>query len=297
MSNMNHSTDSTAVDLRQRAAELGPGFRGVRRSAPDSERAWLAEELRTHGIEAPSYLLSPTIWVDRSAKLFEAGDYPDKGISVSQEDLVALENGFSLPVPILVEHIVSPIEFGYVTSVRRNGRDLFGTLTLHSEADALLRRSGARSLSVGLGPDLRSIQEVSIVRHPRVESAQLFHETTIALEGYVFDGEERREEERQKAERKLRDFVAEGKLCPAQQEMASALLASEAAIDFGNNRRLVRDLLLAMIERQPPTSLFHETVPANPDNGSHLMLPEEVAFYKRHFPGVSLEEIAHRRLR
>jgi hypothetical protein len=38
-------------------------------------------------------------WVERKAKLFEAGEHPDKRIIVSDEDLVALAAAFSEPVP------------------------------------------------------------------------------------------------------------------------------------------------------------------------------------------------------
>ncbi|RYG24586.1 hypothetical protein EON82_10240, partial [bacterium] len=88
-------------------------------------------------------------WVQRRAKLFEAGEYPDKGILVTDEDLIALAEGFSRPVPVLIEHAQSPLELGFLTAVERSGKDLFGTVSLSQEADALVRKSGARGLSLG----------------------------------------------------------------------------------------------------------------------------------------------------
>ena len=125
-------------------------------------------------------------WVRRRAKLFEAGDYPDKGISVSDADLAALVEGFSGPVPVLIEHSESPLELGFLTEVSREGRELHGTVSLSTEADALVRRSGARGLSLGLAPDLRSIREVSLVRRPRVSGAGFFSEDLLVFSGEGF---------------------------------------------------------------------------------------------------------------
>ena len=56
-------------------------------------------------------------WVRRRAKLFEAGDYPDKGVTVAPETLQALANGFSQPVPVLVEHAESPLQLGFLNFI------------------------------------------------------------------------------------------------------------------------------------------------------------------------------------
>src|SRR5687767_10849414 len=113
-------------------------------------------------------------WIERSAKLFEAGEFPEKGVSITPEQLAGLAGAFQDPVPVLIEHSESPLELGYLTSVQVMGDELFGTVSFTPEAHVLVERSGARSLSLGLTPDLTRIREVSLVRNPRIESAQLF---------------------------------------------------------------------------------------------------------------------------
>lgn len=220
--------------------------------------------------------------IERRAKLFQAGDYPDKGVTITPNHLDGLVRNFAAPVPVLIEHADSPLRMGRLTAVERVGDELFGTLALTPEADALVERSGARSLSIGLAPDLSEIREVSLVRHPRVSDARLF---------FVGDAQARRE-----AAQVVQRFVKAGRLVPAQVPYAEAILANEATLEFAGDRTTLRNLLIAMIERQPPHALFTDLAPAAAEAASaHLMLPEEAAFYRRHFPEVSLDEIARRR--
>ncbi|MBI5706279.1 MAG: hypothetical protein HZC36_04745 [Armatimonadetes bacterium] len=276
-------------------------------------------------------------WIERRAKLFEAGDYPDKGVTITQDQLRVLVEGFEDPVPVLIEHADSPLQLGFLTNVEALGPELFGTVALTKEANELVEASGARSLSLGLSKDLCRIREVSLVRKPRVSDAQLFSgvcfcgELAESGEGRVVkcDAEgasvqtlmseksdqsnevqvapkeenwRRRFEElstdqrRVDAERTVESLVKEGRLCPAQAPFAEALLQAEDTIEFDGESKPLRQLLLAMIERQPPMMLFSALAPeADREAGEALMLPEEAAFYRKHFPDVSLEEIATRR--
>ncbi|MFY9234652.1 MAG: hypothetical protein WAO58_09355 [Fimbriimonadaceae bacterium] len=280
-------------------------------------------------------------WIERSAKLFETGDYPDKGVTITIENLNALADGFGEPVPVLIEHADSPLELGFLTGVQALGEELFGTVSLTPEANSLVERSGARALSLGLSPDLTAIREVSLVRNPRVESAQLY--SGIRFDGRLGDAallkgeglveavgsilglpspepfphppapsprhepfvergsnwKERYErlvgeQEEREADRLVREFVAVGKLCPAQAPLAKALLLSSDTVAFGGESRPLRQVAQEMIERQPRLALFSEIVPDGGSEGasSHLLLPEEAEFYRKHFPDVSLEEIA-----
>jgi hypothetical protein len=254
-----------------------------------------------------------TGWIERRAKLFEAGDYPDKGVSIAVEDLERLASGFGEPVPVLIEHAESPLQLGFLTAVETVGSELFGTIALSEEANALVEKSGARSLSLGLSPDLGSIKEVSLVRNPRVASAQLYcfqvewwpdrsdrtnrtDSPRGASDWEVRFGRLQREVAEGEAERRVAAFVAAGKLTPAQAPLAKALLLSDDKVEFDGKSQPLSQLLSALIERQPSHAMFGERAPAaNPDYSAHLMLPEEVAFYQKHFPGVSLDEIAKRR--
>lgn len=85
-------------------------------------------------------------------------------------------------------------------------------------------------------------------------------------------------------------------MVPAQVPFAEALLACDGVVEFSGDRRPLRELLIAMLERQPPLALFGQTAPiqAHPDRPA-TMPPEEAAFYTRHFPGVPLTAIAEAR--
>ena len=175
-----------------------------------------------------------------------------------------------------------------------------------------MRRSGARGLSLGLAPDLRSIREVSLVRRPRVADAELFSGGVVAFSGALLpDGSTpdpssspvgtfakakapRRGDEEGSPE--VARLVREGRLVPSQVPFAEAILACEGVVEFGGDRRGLRELLLALLERQPPLALFGQTAPvaATADRPA-TMLPEEAAFYTRHFPGVPLTAIAEAR--
>lgn len=243
-------------------------------------------------------------WIERRAKLFEAGEYPDKDLTVTSEQLAALCQNFGEPVPVLIEHASSPLELGFLTSVEAIGNELFGQVSLTPEANALIERSGARSLSIGIAPDLSRIVEVSLVENPRVPSAKLFA-GSLQFFGSLSDSEAGWKERFhalqeslivRAAEEAADRFVREGRLLPCQRPLASALLAHEEAVRFGTGMRPVRDLLLEMLSLQPPHSLFKEHAPASTeDHSAVLMMPEEAEFYRKHFPGVELSEIAKRR--
>lgn len=216
-------------------------------------------------------------WIVRQAKLFEAGDYPDKGIQVTQEQLHALAAAFDRPVPVLIEHADSPLELGYLTAVRAEGDELFGDVSLSPEADALVRSSGADKLSLALSPELDAIREVSLVRHPRVESARLF--SGALLEDW------RGKYEALETQATLDSLVREGKLTPAQAPIAGRLLAASPRF----SQQAVRGLVLELLELQPDRR-FHELAPAASGEPNHLE-PEQAEFYRKHFPGLPLDLI------
>ena len=231
------------------------------------------------------------------------------------------------------------------------GDELFGTVSLTPEAHGLVERSGARSLSLGLTPDLMGIREVSLVRHPRIESAQLFSAgpvfwgelgETCVLEGEALaeaagkvfgtDGpspptpspisrdtsaaapetvpaetgegapetwrrrydqllSDPREKE---ADGRLREFVAQGRLTPAQMPFARALMLASDTVAFAGTS--LPAAKLSRSDREAAAApLFGEQAPdQQPDYSAQLLLPEEAAFYSS-TPEVSLDEIARAR--
>jgi phage I-like protein len=113
--------------------------------------------------------------IERPAKLFEAGSYPDKGITITEEDLDALAASFT-EAPVRVEHSESPFDgaIGALKRIWRAGRELFGTIAFTPEAWALIDSANARKLSVGIKRDKSALTEVSLVKHPYIAGAQVF---------------------------------------------------------------------------------------------------------------------------
>lgn len=288
--------------LLRAMAEAGPGFRRTRHALSPEQKAALLEQWPSEGEDPPQYLLDDAEWIDRPAKLFEAGEYPDKGVTVTPEDLQALNEGFDAPVPVLIEHAESPLQLGFLTDLDPRGSELFGTIALTKEANALVEQSEARGLSLGLSPDLRTIREVSLVRNPRVETARLF--SSVLFSGCLSDTEDEfgtpahlpTSTPVHSHQPQLREWLREGRIVPAQVPFVQALLRCGDTIEFEGSRKPLRQLLVAMVERQPPHALFSELAPvSNEEAAENLLLPEEAAFYRRHFPDVSLREIASRR--
>jgi hypothetical protein len=115
--------------------------------------------------------------VERECLLFEAGDYPDRGVRILPEDLRAIAANTPDPVPVKIEHLPeTPFDgaLGVITRLRATGGQLWGTLRLSAEAWRFVQQAGARALSVALDVAGRRLIEVSFVRHPRVAGAQVF---------------------------------------------------------------------------------------------------------------------------
>jgi hypothetical protein len=289
----------------RKAAELGPGYRGRRAVRTPQHVETVFKALTSLGQTPPPYLSLETGWIDRPAKLFEAGAFPDKGVTVTSEDLAAIADNFDLPVPVWIEHAETPLDLGYLIAVEARDDELFGTLALTAEADALLARSGARSLSVGLSPDLRQIQEVSLVKHPRVASAQIFA-TALTFEGSLqpdaFDKRRRQIEEEEERldtlqiERTLDGLIRQGRLMPAQRAYAKALLGHKSPLLFDGDTLPVSELTLRLLESNARHGLFREHVPvADAEAADKLLLPEEADFYRKYFPDIDLSVIADKK--
>lgn len=248
-----------------------------------------------------------TEWIERRAKLFEAGEYPDRGLTVTRQHLERLERTFRAPVPVWIEHASSPLEIGYLTQVAAHGDELHGVIALTKEANALIERSGARSLSLGLAGDLSEIREVSLVEHPRIADARLFAGAVrfdTKLEAPVDpepDWKARCEElQRREAVRAARaktsELVRQGKLLPAQVPFAEAILLASGSVEFGDGSEPIGRTFERLLDLQPEHGMFRMLTEAQRQEAAeNLLLPEEVAFYRRHFPGIDLGEIAARK--
>ncbi len=113
--------------------------------------------------------------VTRMARLFRAGYYPHVDREFTADDIAVIASN-SGAVPIMVEHVRTPLQLGYVSDYSAVGEELWGTLNFTPEAWDLVVSSGARWLSVGIegsGDDMR-LFEVSIVSSPACPGAMMF---------------------------------------------------------------------------------------------------------------------------
>ena len=156
--------------------------------------------------------------VYRPARLFRAGDYPDKSLAVTEADIDAMIARFAASggrVPLKVEHIDSPLDpLGHLVALYRSGAELYGMLALPSDIAEVLRRRGIEKLSVGLSREPLSLAEVSIVARPRIRDAALLSATTAGVE-------------------RASVWLSRGKLTPATAPIAARLLSVPVAFGQG----------------------------------------------------------------
>lgn len=117
--------------------------------------------------------------VEKTARIFEAGQYPDRGITVTEADLDAIVRSFA-ECPVKIEHTDSPLDpLGTVKRIWRKGRELFATLAFPHDLASFLERRGIKRLSVGLLKEPLRLTEVSLVLSPRVAGATMFRTDTV----------------------------------------------------------------------------------------------------------------------
>ena len=119
-------------------------------------------------------------FVERDCLLFEAGDYPERAVTITPDDLRAIAENSPGAIPVKVEHLSrSPFDgaLGTVGRLRAVGGRLWGTLRQPADAWRFVQRAGAKALSIALDTTAWRIAEVSFVCQPRVASAQVFHLT------------------------------------------------------------------------------------------------------------------------
>ncbi len=237
--------------------------------------------------------------IEREAKLFEAGSYPDRGIEVSEEDLDRIIANTS-EAPVRIEHSATPFDgaLGVLKSVYRKGKELFGRLCFTQAAWELIKAANAKRLSVAILKDKSGIAEVSLVREPRVADAAVFsaedtlpfEETELALEEPEHadmshtshpshDRSEtvdcrpstvdqlRRELAEKEADIAIDQLKRAGKLAPAAEVFARAILRSDdtSVITFGDQPTPIAQVFRWFLESQPKVIEFSELAPADSD--------------------------------
>lgn len=104
--------------------------------------------------------------------IFRAGEYPDLGVFVSEDDLGQFSTRFE-SAPIKVAHLDTPFDglVGSLVKVWKRGGALYGELQVHEGIASVL---GQRfKVSVGLDVRAKRISEISICTEPRVPGAQV----------------------------------------------------------------------------------------------------------------------------
>lgn len=219
--------------------------------------------------------MSSDQFIEREAKLFEAGSYPDRGIEITDEDLDRIVEGTGT-APVRIEHTDTPFDskIGFLKSLYRRGRELFGTLSFTRAAWELIKSANARRLSVAIRKDKSGIAEVSLVREPRVADAAVFSsddalplmeielpDIQVGLPTSELGPLDRA------VEAAIDDLKRAGKIVPASETFARALLAcsDDSVITFGGESTPVSRVFRWFLEAQPKVIEFAELAAAEPE--------------------------------
>jgi len=154
----------------------------AKRYTLDEVRKWLKEhDYEPLEVEPAEREFSEDA-VERDALLMETGEYPDKGVAITEEHLQQMA-ATGTGAPVIVEHRPTLV-LGWIRELYRKGKQLWGRLALKPHANQLIEESTVKGLSVGLRrtPDGGfALHEVSLTTSPRVANAQLFADQTPSL--------------------------------------------------------------------------------------------------------------------
>jgi hypothetical protein len=147
----------------------------AKRYTLDEVRRWLKEhDYEPLEVEPAEREFSEDA-VERDALLMETGEYPDKGVAITEENLQQMA-ATGTGAPVIVEHRPTLV-LGWIRELYRKGKQLWAKLALKPHANQLIEESAVKGLSVGLRrtPDGGyALHEVSLTTSPRVQNAQLF---------------------------------------------------------------------------------------------------------------------------
>ncbi|MGI6295474.1 MAG: hypothetical protein ACOX3G_05245 [Armatimonadota bacterium] len=211
--------------------------------------------------------------IEREAKLFEAGSYPDRGIEITEEDLDRIIAN-TTDAPLRIEHSATPFDgaLGVLRSVYRKGRELFGKLCFTKAAWELVKAANAKRLSVAILKDKSGISEVSLVREPRIADATVFGDseafrldTELSADFSRVDEALRRELAEKDAQILVDQLKRDGKIAPAAEVFAKAILRSEdsSTITFAERPTPISTVFKWFLESQPKVIEFSELAPAD----------------------------------
>lgn len=214
--------------------------------------------------------------IEREAKLFEAGNYPDREIEVTEEDLDKIIAN-TIEAPVRIEHTATPFDgaIGMLKSVYRRGKELFGKLCFTPAAWELIQAAGAKRLSVAIKKDKSGIAEVSLVREPRIADAAVFSADDVVqvgdaefnLDPATVENPEvarlKQELADKEAQSIIDDLKRQGKLVPSSEIFARVILRSgdDSLITFGDQPTPVSQIFRWFLDAQPKVIEFSEIAP------------------------------------
>ena len=205
---------------------------------------------------APVAFAAEEMLCERPARLLETGEYPDKALTLTESDLDAIAARFTGDVPVKVEHMDSPLDpLGQVRRVWREGNALMGILAFPDDLAGFLHRRGAAKLSVGLSREPLALREVSLVLKPRVASAALMAENHLTAEVVRL----RAALSAREADAQVAAFKAQGRIVPASEAAARALLGSDSGgVLLSGQAESVSAVFRRFLEAQPPVVTLGE---------------------------------------
>jgi hypothetical protein len=219
--------------------------------------------------DAPPPVSEEEMRNERPARLLETGEYADKSLTVTEDDLDAIVSRFTAGLPVKVEHLDSPLDpLGRVVRVWREGNALMGMLAFPDDLAGFLRRRGAAKLSVGLTREPLALKEVSLVLKPRVASAAFLSAESLHAENLNAEIVRLRAAlTAREVDAQITALKAQGRVVPASEAAARALLGTEGGeiIRMAGGYETVASAFRRFLEAQPPVVQFGETVPAGGD--------------------------------
>lgn len=210
--------------------------------------------------------------IEREAKLFEAGSYPDRGVEITEEDLDLMAAN-TADAPVRIEHTATPFDgaLGVLKAVYRKGKELFGKLCFTTAAWEMIKSADARRLSVAIRKDKSAIAEVSLVREPRVTDAAVFSaEEVVRVDTCELPAGDppvippERAAGNAEVDSTISVLKRAGKLVPASEEFARAILTAGDGnlITFAGEPVAVCEVFRRFLDAQPKVIEFSELATA-----------------------------------
>ncbi len=212
--------------------------------------------------------------------LFEAGEYPDRGITVTPEDLdqvVSRFNSSDQAVLVNTEHRVTPLDpLGEVVGVYHKNGKLYGAIVFSAGIQAHIKARDAGKFSVGFRAHDDGgfvLDHVAVTATPRVTGTGFLNPAQVA--------------------ESLAKFSKEGKLTPAMMEPAARLLSAPGIVRFSDGSEgLVAADVVALLDALPAVLPRGSAVPANfaRTNAADGLSPEQARMADRF--GVDSKRVA-----